>query len=141
MSKILSLSLMTVSLMLAVTEFPSATIAGTCASKCGSRPIQFTPGKLVRIEVVNSTRISLNIQKPDITEPISLQPGQKLLFQQREITQANMSLLFWDENGSPLQATISKPDFATLQIELRPNWRSRGDRAVYILDNGRVKIL
>ncbi len=141
MPKILSLSLITASLILAVTEFPSTTIAGTCASKCGPPPIQFTPGKLIRIEVVNSTRFPVKIQKPDITDPISLQPGQELQLQQKEATQPNMSLLFWDENGSPLQATISKPNFATLRVELRPTWGFRGDRAVYILDNGRVKIL
>ncbi|WP_277883761.1 hypothetical protein [Nostoc sp. FACHB-888] len=39
-----------------------------------------------------------------------------------------------------LQAIVSKPNFGTLRLELRPTWRSPGDRSLYIMDDGRVNM-
>ncbi|ODG99358.1 hypothetical protein A4S05_04775 [Nostoc sp. KVJ20] len=119
---------------------PSNTLAGTCASKCGSRPIQFTPGQHIRVEVVNSTPNLIKIQKPSGTGAISLSPGQKLNLEQIEGTEPNTSLIFWSETGLSLQAIVSKPNFGTLRLELRPTWRSPGDRSLYIMDDGKINV-
>lgn len=115
--------------------------AGTCASKCGPRPIQFTPGQRVRLIVVNQTPNSIQLEKTHGNKPISLQPGQKLQIENGDGTQPNISLVFWEQTGLALKANITKPNFATLQVELRPEWRHKGDSAVYLDDDGRVKLL
>jgi hypothetical protein len=134
-----------------ITAEPHPVVAGTCASSCGPRPIQFTPGQRIRIEVVNRTNKEVKIQKPFITGTVSLKPGGKMLLEHGDGTVDNASLLFWHEKGYAIKATISKPNFATLRVELRPEWRERGDapagshprgdRAIYILDNGYIQIL
>ncbi|MBC1238067.1 hypothetical protein VF14_05050 [Nostoc linckia z18] len=141
MFKPLSLALIVVTVFTASINNPRPSLAGTCASKCGSRPIQFTPGQHIRIEVVNSTPNLVKIQKPSGTDAISLSPGQKLNLEQIEGTEPNTSLIFWSETGLSLQAIVSKPDFGTLRLELRPTWRSPGDRSLYIMDDGRINLL
>ncbi len=140
MFKPLSFALIAVTLLAASIHNPRATFAGTCASKCGSRPIQFTPGQHIRVEVVNSTPNLIKIQKPSATDAISLSPGQKLNLEQIEGTEPNTSLIFWSETGLSLQAIVSKPNFGTLRLELRPTWRSPGDRSLYIMDDGRINV-
>ena len=130
MSKLLSATLITTALILGFTDNPNPTIAGTCASKCGAKPIQFTPGKFIRVEVVNNTPNLIYIEKPQGTNPIALRPGQKVRLEQGDGTEPNISVIFWNENGLSLKANLSKPNFATLQIELHPEWRIGGDRGV-----------
>ncbi|MFN6519224.1 MAG: hypothetical protein RMY29_032675 [Nostoc sp. CreGUA01] len=140
MFKPLSFALIAVTFLTASINNPPATLAGTCASKCGSRPIQFTPGQHIRVEVVNSTPNLIKIQKPSGTDAISLSPGQKLNLEQLEGTEPNTSLIFWSERGLSLQAIVSKPNFGTLRLELRPTWRNPGDRSLYIMDDGRINV-
>jgi hypothetical protein len=140
MSKFISVALIATALILTATEYPSTTIAGTCASKCGPHPIEFKPGQLIRIEVVNSTPNIVKLEKPYTTGSLSLQPGQKLQLEQGNGTDPNMSLVFWNEAGLSLKAIASKPNFATLRVELRPYWYPPGDRTVYIRDDGRVNL-
>lgn len=115
-------------------------LAGTCASNCGSRPLQFTPGQRIRLEVINNTSKLIELEKIQGSRAIPLQPGQKLQFAQEDGKQPNLSLMFWDKTGSPLQAVISKPNFGTLRVEIRPTWRYPGDRSLYILNDGRVNV-
>ncbi|QMS91232.1 hypothetical protein HUN01_27915 [Nostoc edaphicum CCNP1411] len=136
----LSFALVAATIVVASINNPNNTLAGTCASKCGSRPIQFTPGKHIRVEVVNSTPNLIKIQKPSGTGAISLSPGQKLNLEQIEGTEPNTSLIFWSETGLSLQAIVSKPNFGTLRLELRPTWRSPGDRSLYIMDDGKINV-
>ncbi|MDZ8052263.1 MAG: hypothetical protein RMX68_030045 [Aulosira sp. ZfuVER01] len=140
MSKLLPAFLAAVTLLITSTNHPSATLAGTCASKCGPRPIQFTPGQSVRLEVVNRTREIVKLEKIQGTDPIPLRPGQELQFVQGDETQPKISLVFWDEMGLPLQAIISKPDFGTLRVELRPGRRNPGDRSLYMMSDGHVNV-
>jgi len=141
MSKLLSATLITTSLILGFTQNLSPTIAGTCASKCGAKPIEFTPGKPIRVEVVNRTPNLIYIEKPLSTNPIPLQPGQQVQLEQGNGTEPNVSVVFWNESGLSLKANLSKPNFATLKVELRPEWRIGGDRGVYLRDDGRVTLL
>ncbi len=141
MSKLLSASLIITTTVLGFTENPSATVAGTCASKCGVKPLQFTPGKLIRVEIVNKTPNLVYIEKLRATLPIALAPGDKIRLEQGYGTEPNISVVFWNEDGLSLKANLSKPNFATLHVELRPEWRIGGDRGVYLRDDGRVSLL
>ncbi|WP_373526737.1 hypothetical protein [Nostoc sp.] len=140
MFKSLPFALVAATILVGSINNPSATLAGTCASKCGSRPIQFTPGQHINVEIVNSTPNLIKIQKPSGTDTISLNPGQKLNLEQIEGTEPNTSLIFWNETGLSLQAIVSKPNFGTLRLELRPTLRSPGDRSLYIMDDGRINV-
>ncbi|WP_017318469.1 hypothetical protein [Mastigocladopsis repens] len=140
MSKFISVAFIATALILTATEYPSTTLAGTCASKCGSHPIEFKPGQLIRVEVVNSTPNLVKFEKPYDTGSLSLQPGQKLQLKQGDGTEPNVSLVFWNEAGLSLKAIVSQPNFATLRVELRPNWQTPGHRSVYIRDDGRVNV-
>lgn len=141
MSKLLSATLIATTLILGFTQKPSPTIAGTCASQCGPKPLQFTPGKLIRVEVVNRTPNLVYIEKTRATNPIPLRPGEAVRLEHGHGTEPNVSVVFWNENGLSLKANLSKPNFATLQVELRPEWRIGGDRGVYLRDDGRVTLL
>lgn len=140
MSKLLPVALAAVTVLMTATNHPNATLAGTCASKCGPKPIQFTPGQSIRLEVVNRTMGIVKLEELQGTDPIPLRPGQELQFFQGDEIQPKLSLAFWDDMGSPLQATISKPDFATLRVELRPGKRNPGDRALNMLSDGRINV-
>ncbi|MDY6899071.1 MAG: hypothetical protein SWZ49_13475 [Cyanobacteriota bacterium] len=141
MSKLLSATLITTTLLLGFNENPNFAIAGTCASRCGAKPIQFTPGGHIRIEVINNTPNLIYVEKAQATKPIPLRPGQKLRLEQGDGTGANMSVVFWNENGLSLKANLSQPNFGTLQVQLRPEWRIGGDRGIYVRDDGRVTVL
>jgi hypothetical protein len=140
MSKILPVFLATATAIIASTNHPHATLAGTCASKCGPHPIQFTPGQRLRLEVVNRTLGLVKLEKLQGTDSIPLRPGQELQFMQEDQGLANMSLVFWDEMGLPLQAVVSKPNFGTLRLELRPGKRNPGDRSLEVLSDGHVSV-
>jgi hypothetical protein len=116
------------------------TLAGTCASDCGPRPIEFKPGQFIRVKVVNRTPRLLKLQKITATGTISLQPKQEITLEHGYGTTPNISLIFWDDTGLSLKAKISKPNFGTLYVELLPNWDFPGHRSVYILNNGRVEV-
>ncbi|KAF3886474.1 MULTISPECIES: hypothetical protein [Nostocales] len=140
MSKFLSVSLLGIALFLGGTHHNTVTLAGTCASNCGRSPIEFTPGQHVRVEVINATPRILKVEKPYGLGQIPLRSGQQIRIEQGDGTEPNISVVFWDDTGRPLKAIVSKPNFATLRVELRPSWQSPGDRSVYIRDDGRVNI-
>lgn len=141
MSKLILAVLATTTLLLTFTNHSNVTLAGTCASQCGPRPMQFTPGQRIRVQVKNRTPRVIQLQKLAATEAISLKPGQELTLEHGHGTTPNMSLIFWDDTGLSIQANVSKPNFGTLQVEFRPTWSVPGDRSIYILNDGRVNVL
>jgi hypothetical protein len=141
MSKFISATLIATALLLTSTNDANLTLAGTCASQCGPRPLEFTPGQSIRLEVVNRTNSLVNLEKSPGTQAIPLQPGQELQLGQGESMQPNISLIFWNEQGRPLKAIVSKPNFATLRVEISPGRSNPGDRSIYILNDGRVNVL
>jgi hypothetical protein len=141
MFKKLPFALIAATILVGSIDYPSATLAGTCASNCGAKPLQFTPGQRIQLEVINNTANLVELERMQGARPIRLQPKQKLLFPQEDGSQPNMSLVFWDETGAPLQAVVSKPNARTLRVEFRPTWRYPGDRSLYILGDGRINIL
>lgn len=140
MSKFISATLIATALLLGGTNSHNITLAGTCASKCGSRPIEFKPGQLIRVEVVNATPRVVKVEKPYGAGQISIRPKQEIRLEQGDGTEPNISLVFWDDTGLPLKAIVSQPNFATLRVELRPTWQTPGDRTVYVRDDGRVNV-
>ncbi|MEA5572308.1 hypothetical protein [Calothrix sp. UHCC 0171] len=141
MLKLVSATLIATSIIFGAFSNQNVVVAQTCASKCGKRPLQFVPGQLVSIEVTNKTPRLLKLQKIESSGFIQIQPGQTLKFQQTQVTEPNMSLVFWDDTGRALTANLSKPNFATLRVELRPNWYQPGDRSIYLRDDGMVNVL
>ncbi|MUG96419.1 hypothetical protein F7734_30360 [Scytonema sp. UIC 10036] len=141
MSKFLSVTLLGMALFLGGTNHNTVTFAGTCASNCGRSSIEFTPGQHVRVEVFNATPRIIKVEKPYGVGQISVRARQQIRLEQGDGTEPNISVVFWDDTGRPLKAIVSKPNFGTLRVELRPSWQSPGDRSVYIRDDGRVNIL
>lgn len=140
MFKKLPVVLAAATLLVTSIDNSQSSLAGTCASQCGKHPLQFTPGQSIRLEVVNKTTHLVEVEKIQGSKAVSLQPGQKLQIDQKYNLEGNLSLAFWDKNGAALQAVVSKPNFATLRVEIRPTWRYPGDRSLYILNDGRINI-
>lgn len=138
MLKILPTALIATTVLLATSNYPHATLAGTCASRCGVRPIQFIPGQRLQLQVVNATANLVKLEQIQDTKVIPLQPGQQLLLDNDQ--QRHISLVFWDETGLPLQAVPSQPNSGTLRVELRRSRSNPGDRSLDILGDGKVKI-
>ncbi|MGD1873156.1 MAG: hypothetical protein ACFB02_08915 [Mastigocoleus sp.] len=141
MHKLISSTLITTTLLFGVSQNPNISIAQTCASKCGKAPLSFKPGQYVRVEVANLTRHPVQVEKPYGVKEIQVPPNKMLQIDQGDGTQPNISLVFWSKKGFPLKARLSKPSSGILRVELRPEWRNQGDRAVYIRDDGRVSLL
>ncbi|MBW4643761.1 MAG: hypothetical protein KME23_12360 [Goleter apudmare HA4340-LM2] len=138
MLKILPTAFVAASILVASANYPNATLAGTCASRCGVRPVQFTPGQSIKINVINTTSSLVKLEQLQSTTAIPLQPGKE--FQLNNDQQSNISLVFWDETGLPLQAIYSQPNSRTLRVELRRGRVNPGDRSLDILGDGRVKV-
>jgi hypothetical protein len=50
--------------------------------------------------------------------------------------------MFWDDGGRYVKGVVSKPNFGTLVLEIRPNSRDYpGDSSLYIRNNGQVSLL
>ncbi|WP_066382766.1 hypothetical protein [Anabaena sp. CA = ATCC 33047] len=141
MLKKLPIALVAATLLVVGIDYPQTTIAGTCASKCGPRPLQFTPGQKIRVELTNNTKNVIEIEKIRDTKAIPLNPGDKIQLEYGDGTEPNISLIFWDKTGAALRAEIAKPNFGTLSINLHPSGKYPGDRALYIRNDGRVNIL
>lgn len=131
---------MAVSLFLGYTDRANPVLAGTCASKCPPPPLEFIPGQLVNIQVVNRTASLVLLEKVAGTSAIPIRPGQEVRFPRWTGTEPNMSVVFWDATSLLLEARVSKPDADTLRIELRSRGTPPGDRSVYILNDGRVAV-
>ncbi|MBW4505374.1 MAG: hypothetical protein KME64_02510 [Scytonematopsis contorta HA4267-MV1] len=141
MPKLISATLVVIAFMVTSIHSPRATQAGTCASKCGSSPVQFTPGQYIRLEVINNTNKLVKIQGHPTSVFRNISPGQTLRLDEGFGTEPNMSVIFWDDSGLPLRATISKPNFGTLRLVITNGKTLPGDRSIYILDSGRVNVL
>jgi hypothetical protein len=140
MFKLISATLITTALLLTPTNNSPVTLAETCASHCGARPLQFKPGQYIRVQIVNRTPRVLKLEELPEMRRISVEPGKKYILDQQSATEPNLSLLFWDDTGRSLQANVSKPNFGTLRLELRPSHKFPGDRSLYILNDGQINV-
>ncbi|MDX2096652.1 MAG: hypothetical protein SFW36_02665 [Leptolyngbyaceae cyanobacterium bins.59] len=140
MYKSFALALVSALLVIGTGERLQPSIAGTCASNCGPKPLQFTPGQPVTIRIANRTASLVLIQRIQGTDPIPLQPGQELEFDRWGGTKPNLSMVFWDQISLPLLARASRTGKQSFRLEILPGGRPPGDRAVYIRDDGRVVV-
>ncbi|MBE9028184.1 hypothetical protein IQ266_00255 [filamentous cyanobacterium LEGE 11480] len=117
-------------------------IAATCSSQCKkTKPIQFRPGQRIEVMVVNRTRRTIMMENTLGDRAIKLLPGQKLKFYRGGSTDPNLSLAFWDATETPLKLALSQPQSNLLQIDVRFARRAPGDRALYIMNDGRIQLL
>ncbi len=114
--------------------------AKTCAGKCPKPGVKFATGKLITVEVVNSTVGLVKVEEVQGSDPIAVSPGRSIRLRRRVTTgQDNASVLFWDSQGLALRAIVQQPEPLVMRVELRPGGRS-GDQAIYLKDDGRVSI-
>jgi hypothetical protein len=139
MSKRCWMIVMSAALMTAPTSFLEAGLAQTCASNCGDRQIQFTPGLPIRLEMVNRTSSLIQVEQVVRTSPIAILPGQVLEIDSRFGTEPNTSVVFWDETALAVRAVLFRPSPQTLRVEILPD-SSLGDRSIYIQNDGTVAI-
>ena len=137
--KLLPLAALTVAALL-TSQLPLAlpARAGTCASNCGPKPLQFQPGQRISLEVTNRTANLIEFQKVYGTDPVPLSPGQTLRMRQGDGTEPNISVMFWDSTGLALKANLSRPSDNLLRIELVSEYNPPGHSTVYVENDGRV---
>ena len=118
-------------------------LASTCVAgvDCPPPPVQFVPGQAIRIEIVNLTQTLVYLEKVQGEPPIDVIPGQLLTLATLGNSINNLSLLFWDNQGSILTLRPVKVNNTTLRIEVRAGAVFPGDRSVYLRDDGRVLVL
>ena len=137
----ISATLLTTTLLLTPIN-SQVTLAETCASRCGSAPLHFTPGQYIRVQVVNRSYGDVKLEQLPEIRKTTLKPGQKLQFDLRGGELNEFSLMFWDDGGRYVKGVVSKPNLGTLVLEIRPNSRDYpGDRSLYIRSDGQVSIL
>ena len=144
----ISATLVTTTLLLTPIN-SQVTLAKTCANRCGVAPLHFTPGQYIRVKVVNRSYGSVKLEQLPELRQTTLKPGQKLQFDLRGDALTEFSLMFWDDGGRYLKGVVSKPNFGTLVLEIRPNSQDYpGDsygalryRSLYIRNNGQVGVL
>ena len=137
----ISATLLSTTLLL-IPIYSQVTLAGTCASRCGAAPLHFTPGQYIRVQVINRSYGDVKLEQLPELRKTTLKPGEKLQFDLKPGTLAEFSLMFWDDGGRYVKGVVSKPNFGTLVLEIRPNSRDYpGDRSLYIRNDGQVSIL
>ncbi len=137
----ISATLLTTTLLL-IPINSSVTLAETCASRCGTAPLHFTPGQYIRVKIVNHSYSDVKLEQLPELRKKTLKHGEKLQFDLRGGELSEFSLMFWDDGGRYLKGVVSKPNFGTLVLEIRPNSQDYpGDRSLYIRNNGEVGIL
>ncbi|WP_174763939.1 hypothetical protein [Anabaena sp. UHCC 0253] len=137
----ISATLLTTTLLLTPIN-SQETLAQTCASNCGPAPLQFTPGQYIRVQVINRSYGAVRLEQLPVMRKKTLQHGEKFQFDLEGGNLDEFTLMFWDDGGRFVKGVVSKPNFGTLVLEIRPNSRNYpGDRSLYIRNDGRVSIL
>ncbi|MEI6445798.1 MAG: hypothetical protein WCO29_22385 [Nostocales cyanobacterium ELA583] len=134
--------------LLLIPIYSKLTLAGTCASRCGTASLHFTPGQYIRVKIVNRSYGDVKLEQLPGIRKTTLKPGGKLQFDWKGGELDEFSLMFWDDRGRYLKGVVSKPNFGTLVLEIRPNSQDYpGDsygalpyRSLYIRNNGQVSI-
>lgn len=114
---------------------------GTCANHCPPKPLQFTPGKRIQVQVWNRTGRPLFIEKVQGAKPVVLAGGGRIAFQRGGSTEPNASIVFWEQNETPLKAKLSQPKTDILRVELTFAAQKPGDKALFIRNDGRIDLL
>ncbi|MEO1593362.1 MAG: hypothetical protein AAFU71_19020 [Cyanobacteria bacterium J06632_22] len=140
MKRICNRTLLAVALLVAgVGVVAERAIAAECVYRCGSDEIQYTPGQSLKLEIVNNTRMQINLERVLDFDPYSMRPGQTVELSTIVGTGADLSVVFWETDYRPVDVRLHRPEVGTLQIEFLPSG-SFGDRAVHVVNDGRVLI-
>jgi hypothetical protein len=127
-----------VALPIGLFGIPQTVRANTCASQCPVKPIQFTPGQRIQVQVLNRTGSTIEIENASGDRPIQLLPGKQIKFYRGGSTNPNLSVVFWETTETPLKAALSQPKKDLLQIDLTFAATKPGDRSIYIRNDGRI---
>ena len=114
-------------------------IAAECVYRCGSDEIQYAPGQALKLEIVNNTRMQINLERVLDFDPYAMRPGQTVELSTTVGNGADLSVVFWEDDYRPVDVRLHRPEVGTLQIEFLPSG-SFGDRAVHVVNDGRVLI-
>lgn len=125
--------------LIALPLLPSSVAAAPCTYRCESSEIRFTPGQPLTIEFVNKTNGLINLERIMDINLHWLRPHTEFEIKTAVGVDPDMSLIFWDDKNRAVDAVLHRPDTDTLQIEFLPS-AAEGDRAVHIVNNGRVLV-
>ncbi|MEL6259804.1 MAG: hypothetical protein AAFR12_01960 [Cyanobacteria bacterium J06626_6] len=110
-----------------------------CTYQCDSNQIRFIPGQPIKIEFVNRTNGTINLERVLDIDMHWLRPQTDFAIETLVGFDDDMSLVFWDENNRAVNAVLHRPNSETLQIELLPSGHD-SDRAVHVANDGRVLV-
>lgn len=114
-------------------------VAQPCTYRCGSNQIRFMPGQPITIQFVNRTQERINLERVLDIDMYWLRPQAEFEFQTVVGADADMSLVFWNEQNRAIKAVLHRPAVGTLQIEFLPSGAD-SDRAVHVANDGRVLV-
>lgn len=117
-----------------------AAIAQNCRTNCRSDQIQFTPGQRVRVQIVNRTYFTVQTSQMAYMNPRFLLPGEQITLDFGAGTKPDLSLLFWEAASAPLRVRLARPQDDMLRVEIWAAPYGPGDRAIAVLNDGRVLI-
>ena len=110
--------------------------AEPCTYQCDTNQIRFMPGQPITIEFINNTDGTVNLERVLDIDMHWLRPHTDFSIQTLVGADAEMSLVFWDQNNQAVNAVLHRPDSETLQVELLPSGQE-SDRAVHVQNDGR----
>ena len=123
---------------LAIATATTAVQAADCVYRCGSNEIQFAPGQLVTLQVVNRTGGRVSLERVLDFEPYGMWPDQTINID-AQVGIGDLSVVFWEAAQRPIEVRLHRPKADILQIELLPSG-AINDSAVHIVNDGRVMI-
>jgi hypothetical protein len=134
-------SLSTCAAFLALLAFPMSAVHASepCTYQCESNQIRLVPGQPITIEFINHTNGLINLERVLDIDMHWLRPEGEFQLKTLVGADADMSLVFWDENNRAINAVLHHPDAETLQIEFLPS-AAASDLAVHVVNDGRVLV-
>ncbi len=114
-------------------------VAQPCTYRCGSNQIRFMPGQPITIQFVNRTQERINLERVLDIDMYWLRPQAEFEIETVVGADADMSLVFWNEQNRAIKAVLHRPAAGTLQIEFLPSGAD-SDRAVHVANDGRVLV-
>lgn len=114
-------------------------VAQPCTYRCGSNQIRFMPGQPITIQFVNRTQERINLERVLDIDMYWLRPQAGFEIETVVGADADMSLVFWNEQNRAIKAVLHRPAAGTLQIEFLPSGTD-SDRAVHVANDGRVLV-
>lgn len=139
MIKQLSMFAVATAVLVGIGQPKQVAIAYDCVYQCGSNDIQFLPGQPLTLEIINHTQSQVNLERVLDFNPYSMRPNQTIFLETTVGGQNDLSVVFWEKDYKPVDVRLHRPDTDTLQIEFLPSG-SYGDRAVHVVNDGRVLI-